>query len=94
MRVIFGRKFAEYFPNFPKADKEKIVAFANHIENFGFNGLQERNKPSDHVPTHNPNWSERVSEYVLHYIKENDCIILVDMSPYPPLQLPKPEYLI
>lgn len=121
MRVIFGRKFAEYFPNFPQADKEKIVAFVNHIENFGFNGLQGRNKSSDQVPTHNPNWSERVnyaqkyklwhyhigipcyvqsehgdyvSEYVLHYIKENNYIMLVDMSPHPPLQLPQPEYLI
>lgn len=35
-----------------------------------------------------------VSEYVLHYIKENDYIILVDMSLHPPLQLPTPEYLI
>lgn len=34
-----------------------------------------------------------VSEYVLHYIKESDYIMLVDMSPHPPLELPKLEYL-
>lgn len=68
MRVIFGRKFAEYFPNFPKADKEKIVAFANHIEQFGFNDLQGRNKSSDHVPTSHSDWSERVSYGIISLV--------------------------
>lgn len=121
MRVIFGRKFAEYFPNFPKSDKEKIVAFANHIEQFGFDGLQGRNKSSDDVPVTHPNWSERIiyakthnlwhyhigipnyeksekgdytSEYVLHYIKGDDFIKLVDLSAHPPLNLPSAEYLL
>lgn len=35
-----------------------------------------------------------VSEYILHYIRENDHIILVDMTPHPPFELPKEDYLI
>lgn len=35
-----------------------------------------------------------VSEYILHYIKEDDYILLVDMTPHPPFELPKEDYLI
>lgn len=66
MIVFFGEKFAQKFPNFPKADKEKILGFANHVEQFGFDGLQGRNKSSDNVPTDHPNWAERV-----RYAKEH-----------------------
>lgn len=34
-----------------------------------------------------------VSEYVLHYIKNDDEIVLVELSPHPPLQLPSKDYL-
>lgn len=120
IHVIFAPIFIRHLKNFPKADREKIRTFAEHIEQFGFDGLKGRNKSSDNVPKDNPNWAERVayaqqhklwhyhigipdyqlsdkgdyvSEYVLHYIKESDYIMLVDMSPHPPFELPKPEYL-
>lgn len=119
IQVLFAPIFSKHLKNFPKADREKIRAFVEHVEQFGFHGLQGRNKSSDQVPTDNPNWSERVayaqkyklwhyhigiptyvlsekgdqvSEYVLHYIRESDYIILVDMSPHPPLQLPSSEH--
>lgn len=34
------------------------------------------------------------SEYVLHYIKGDDFIKLVDLSAHPPLNLPSLEYLV
>lgn len=34
------------------------------------------------------------SEYVLHYLLEADFIVLVDMSPHPPLNLPDESYLV
>lgn len=34
------------------------------------------------------------SEYVLHYILQDECIVLVDLSPHPPLALPDPTYLV
>lgn len=33
------------------------------------------------------------SEYVLHYVKGNDFIKIVDLSAHPPLQLPTADYL-
>ncbi len=47
MEVRFGQIFLKHFNNFPKADQIKIRAFAKHIEQFGFDGLQGRNKSSD-----------------------------------------------
>ena len=121
MEVRFGQIFLKHFNNFPKADQIKIRAFAKHIEQFGFDGLQGRNKSSDDAPVTHPNWSERIiyakthnlwhyhigipnyeksekgdytSEYVLHYIKGDDFIKLVDLSAHPPLNLPSLEYLV
>ncbi|MDO4450777.1 MAG: hypothetical protein Q4B79_07470 [Moraxella sp.] len=121
MEVRFGQIFLKHFNNFPKADQIKIRAFAKHIEQFGFDGLQGRNKSSDDVPMTHPNWSERIlyakthnlwhyhigiphyekskkgdytSEYVLHYIKGDDFVKLVDLSAHPPLNLPSLEYLV
>lgn len=34
------------------------------------------------------------SEYLLHYMREADFIVLVDMSPHPPLNLPDESYLL
>ena len=33
------------------------------------------------------------SEYVIHYMKEKDCIVLVYMSSHPPFKLPPEDYL-
>lgn len=50
MKVIFGDDFGQKFKHFPKTDKVKIFEFASHIEQFGFVGLQGRNKSLDNVP--------------------------------------------
>lgn len=121
IEVIFSEKFSHYFVNFPRQDKEKIIAFMAHVKQFGFVGLQGRNKSSDDVPTDDPNWLTKVryaqqhsfwhyhigipyysqsasgdltSEYVLHYRKLADKIIIVGMSPHPPLELPDESDLI
>ncbi|WLF84400.1 hypothetical protein [Moraxella sp. ZY210820] len=49
-----------------------------------------------HIGIPNYELSERgdyVSEYILHYIREEQRIIIVDMSPHPPFQLPDIDYL-
>lgn len=61
MKVEFGDDFGKKFKNFPKNDRFKIFEFIYHVENFGFVGLQGRNKSSDHVPTDDPNWSQKVT---------------------------------
>lgn len=60
MKVTLSDDFGKKVVNFPKKDKEKIFAFIQHIEIFGFEGLKGRNKSSDNVPTDHPNWLERV----------------------------------
>lgn len=40
-----------------------------------------------------PKQGDHTSEYVLHYVRYDDEIILVDMSPHPPFALPSIEYL-
>lgn len=60
MKVILSDDFGKKAVNFPKKDKEKIFAFIEHVEAFGFDGLTGRNKSSDNVPTNHPNWLERV----------------------------------
>lgn len=120
MQVEYGELFALHLPNFPKADRLKIAEFVYHVQQFGFDGLQGRNKSSDNVPKDNPNWSKIVayaqqhqlwhyhigipsytlsdngdmtSEYVLHYVKGDDFIKIVDLSDHPPLKLPTIDYL-
>lgn len=60
LRVDYGKVFSERLPHFPKEDKIKIAQFIAHIKQFGFDGLQGRNKSSDNVPFNHPNWAERV----------------------------------
>lgn len=60
LHVDYGQLFSKHLPNFPKADRLKIAEFVHHIQNFGFDGLQGRNKSSDNVPITHPNWSERI----------------------------------
>ncbi|MFB2538231.1 MULTISPECIES: hypothetical protein [unclassified Acinetobacter] len=61
MHVSTSNDFKHKFPNYPKADKEKILAFINHVKQHCLDGLQGRNKASDNVPFDHPNWSERVA---------------------------------
>lgn len=66
MKVILSPVFAQYLKNYPKTDREIILAFINHVEQFGFDGLQGRNKSSDNVPTDDPNWLTKV-KYAQQY---------------------------
>lgn len=61
MNVIFADKFSKIMVNFPKQDREKIFAFAYHVKKFGLINLKGRNKSSDHVPTNDPNWRDKVA---------------------------------
>lgn len=121
MNVKFGTEFALHFLNFPRADKQKINDFINHVTEFGLEGLAGRNKSSDNVPFDDPNWAKKVnyaqthklwhyhigiptyeqatngewvSEYILHYQRFDDTIILVEMSYHPPFSLPNEKYLV
>ena len=120
MNVRFGQLFAKHLLNYPVADQLKIRRFVQHLETYGFDDLQGRNKSSDNVPTDDPNWLTKVryaqahqlwhyhigipdyqgingdmtSEYVLHYQRFDDEIVLVDMSPHPPFELPSVDYLV
>lgn len=121
IKVYFGEKIAAQIMNFPDEDLQKIFAFKQHIETYGFDKLVGRNKSSDNVPFNDPFWSEKVakaqtynlwhyhigiphydesngvgdftSQYVVHYIKGNDFIKIVDFSAHPPFQLPTEDYL-
>ncbi len=118
--VQYGRKIANEMQYFPSKDLIKIKKFENHIKQYGFDGLEGRNKSSDNVPTDDPQWQakvryaqqhnlwhyhigipcyensdqgDKVSEYVLHYIKGDNFIKIVDMNGHPPFNLPRQEYL-
>lgn len=73
VKVEYGIKFKAHLKNFPVADQLKIKAFVEHIEQFGFDGLQGRNKSSDDVPVTHPNWSERIiyakTHNLWHYLR-------------------------
>lgn len=121
IKVFFGEKIAAQIFNFPDEDLQKIFAFKQHIEMYGFENLIGRNKSSDDVSKNDPFWSVKVaraqeynlwhyhigipnydtskgvgnftSQYVLHYIKGDGFIKIVDFSAHPPFQLPTDEYL-
>lgn len=61
MIVEFTPRFKQYLRNFPTADRQKIAIFVEHVRQYGFVGLQGRNKSSDNVPKDHPNWSEQVA---------------------------------
>lgn len=61
MNVLYGEKFRQHLKNFPKSDQLKIKAFVEYVEEFGFDGLQGRNKSSDDVPKAHPNWQKIVA---------------------------------
>lgn len=45
------------------------------------------------IPDYVDNGGYKTSEYVLHFMKFDNRIKIVDMSPHPPFELPKPDYL-
>lgn len=122
LSVTLGRVFAVHFSRLPQPDKEKILCFMRHVSQYGFSGLQGRNKPSHEVPTSDAQWLQKVqyaqkhnlwhyhigipeyqagcvfgdctSQFLLHYIRGNSFIKLVDFSEHPPFQLPSPDNLI
>lgn len=61
MNVLYGEKFRQHLKNFPKSDQLKIKAFVEYVEEFGFDGLQGRNKSSDDVPKVHPNWQKIIA---------------------------------
>ncbi|MDO4223327.1 MAG: hypothetical protein Q4D05_04775 [Acinetobacter sp.] len=61
MNVDYSRQFKSYLKNFPVQDQLKIRQFVEHVEKYGFQGLQGRNKSSDTVPKDDPKWVEKVS---------------------------------
>lgn len=61
MKVSMSNDFKAKFPNYPKADKEKILAFVAHVKTFGLDNLTGRNKSSDNVPVHHVNWRDKIS---------------------------------
>lgn len=68
IKVNFAPKFATHLLNFPKADREKILHFVRHVEQFGFAGLIGRNKPSVCVPTNDPHWLAKVKYAQAHHL--------------------------
>lgn len=61
MIVTLSNDFEKKIVNFPKDDRLKIAEFIQHVEQYDLNNLKGRNKSSDNVPHHHPNWSERVA---------------------------------
>lgn len=120
LKVTFGIRFKKEMLNFPTEDARKIRHFVKHVKEYGLKNLQGRNKPSDEVPTDDPNWREKVryaqihnlwhyhigipdyadgvkgdktSEYILHYIRDDRMIKIVDFNRHPPFRLPTTDYL-
>lgn len=40
MKVFLSNFFVKNFCNFPKVDKEKIIKFIIHVENYGLTNLE------------------------------------------------------
>lgn len=66
IKVVFGGKIQQELLNFLDSDLAIINAFVEHVEQSGFVGLAGRNKPSDEVPTDDPNWREKVKYAQAH----------------------------
>lgn len=60
MEVQYGQLFLKHFQRFPKDDQLKIATFVIHVQQHGLTNLQGRNKPSDNVPTDDPDWLQKV----------------------------------
>jgi hypothetical protein len=60
MIVNLGDEFLKQLRNYPKADKEKIYNFIQHVQQYGFQGLKGRNKASHNVDKNDPNFSAKV----------------------------------
>lgn len=69
--VIYSEQFRKEMVNYPDEDLRLIGRFVLHLNSYGFEGLEGRNKPSDNVPFNDPDYvakSEYAKEYNLwHY---------------------------
>lgn len=114
MKVFLSNFFFKNFCNFPKVDKEKIIKFIIHVENYGLTNLEGKLKRSDEIPNNHPNWLEIItfvqeynlwhyhigipeyiysdkgntSKYLLHFLRGENYIKIVDMNDHPPFALP------
>ncbi|WP_230657758.1 hypothetical protein [Psychrobacter sp. I-STPA10] len=121
IKVEMGEAFRSEFSNYPSSDKLKIAQFIRHVKQYGFEGLEGKNRRSDGFSNDDPLFTQKMdlvkkynlwhyhigipnyeksysgdyktSEYVLHYMKGDDYIRIVDISPHPPFKLPDESYL-
>ncbi len=61
LTVTYGVKIKKEMLNFPESDLDIIAEFIDHLKQYGFTGLEGRNKSSDEVPTDDPQWREKVA---------------------------------
>lgn len=67
MIVNLGKEFAKQLKNYPREDKTKIHEFIIHVQQYGFEGLKGRNKPSHYVDRNDPSFAAKV-----RYAIDND----------------------
>lgn len=60
MVIKLGVAFARELKNYPKKDKEKILSFIKHVQVYGLDNLEGRNKSSDGVDRDDPLFLEKV----------------------------------
>lgn len=60
LAVELGQLFSKEMKNFPIEDRLLINKFIIHIQQFGFVGLEGRNKNSDNVDKNDPHFSQKV----------------------------------
>ena len=118
--VQISNYFRELFKTLPEEQRLKINSFIIHVQKYGLNDLEGRNKSSDQVPKGTPNklnkikyaqehnlWhyhigipeyiddgkqkGDKTSQYLIHYIKGDGFIKIIDFSSHPPFKLPKSE---
>ncbi|WGE31384.1 hypothetical protein NYR60_05780 [Actinobacillus genomosp. 2] len=66
LKVELGQLFSKEMKNYPQKDRLLINKFIIHIQQFGFVGLEGRNKNSDNVDKDAPYFSQKVK-----YAQEN-----------------------
>lgn len=59
--VSFGKLFAKHYANFPSQDQDKIDAFIEHYQEYGFVGLTGKNVESSNVSTDDPDFIKKLN---------------------------------
>jgi len=62
MEVRLGEAFRSEFSNFPTSDKLLIAQFIRHVEQNGFDNLCGRNKCSDDIDKHDPQFRVKLDK--------------------------------